>query len=52
MDAPHALFQPIRIPRNVVVHQEMAKLQVDAFTRRLGGDHHLNVALLELLLGV
>ena len=52
VDAPHPLLQPIRIPWNVVVDEEMAELQVDAFARRLGGDHHLHVALLELLLGV
>ena len=51
VDATHPLFEPVRVPRNVIVDQEVAELQVDAFASSLGGDEHLDVAILELLLG-
>ena len=52
MDAAHSLFQAIRVPRDVVVEQDVAALQVDALTGRFGGHQHLDRALAELLLGV
>src|SRR6266704_2857392 len=36
MDSPHPLLQAIWIPWNVVVEQDMAALQVDAFPCRFG----------------
>ena len=50
VDAPHALLQPDGIPRNVVIDHEPAKLQVDAFARRLGRNQYLG-ALAEFPLG-
>ena len=52
VDAAHALLQPVRVPRDVVVEQDVAALQVDAFAGRLGGDQHLDLAVAEPLLGV
>ena len=52
MDAAHALLEPVRVPRDVVIEEDVAALEVDAFAGRLGGDEHLNRALPELLLGV
>ena len=52
MDAAHSLFQAIRIPRDVVVEQDVAALQVDALTGRFGSHQHLDRAVAELLLGV
>ena len=49
VDAAHALFEPIRVPGNVVVEQDVAALQVDALAGRLGGDQHLDGAVAELL---
>ena len=43
MDAPHALLQAVRVPRNVVVDHQRAELQVNALAPRLGGDHHLRL---------
>ena len=36
MDAAHPLFKPVGVPRDVVVEQDMAALEVDAFACRLG----------------
>ena len=52
MDAAHPLLQPVRVPRDVVIEQDVAALEVDAFAGRLGGDQDLNRAVPELLLGV
>ena len=52
VDAPHALLQPVRVPRDVIVEEDVAALEVDAFARRFRGDEHLGRALPELLLGV
>ena len=41
VDAAHALFQAHRVPGDVVVDHHPAELEVDAFTRRLGGHQHL-----------
>ena len=39
VDAPEALFQPVGVPRQVVVHHQMrAALQVHPFPRRVVGD--------------
>ncbi len=38
--AADALLDALRVPRQVVVDDQRAELQVDAFGRRLGGDHH------------
>jgi hypothetical protein len=39
------LPEPLGVPRNVVVDQEVAELQVDAFACRLGSNQHLDVAI-------
>ena len=52
MDSSHPLLQPIRVPRDVVIEQDVAALEVDAFTCRLGRDENLSRALAELLFGV
>ena len=40
VDAAEPLFQPVRVPRQVVVHHEVrATLKVDAFTGGIVGDH-------------
>jgi len=41
MAAADALLDALGIPRQVVVHHEGAKLQVDAFRARFRGDHEL-----------
>ena len=51
VDAAHALFQPHRVPGDVVVDHQPAELEVDALARRLGGHQHLAI-LAELALGV
>ena len=52
MDAAHALFQAVRVPGYVVVEQQVAALEVDAFAGGLGGDQNLDLAFAELLFGV
>ena len=47
VDAAHALLQPVGIPGDVVVEEDVAALEIDTFTRRFGGDEHLDVALPE-----
>ena len=44
VDAAHALLQPVRVPGNVVVEQDVAELEVDALAGRLGGHEDLDVA--------
>ena len=36
VDAAHALFEPRRVPRHVVVHHQPAELEVDAFAGGVG----------------
>ena len=50
VDAAHALLQPDRVPRDVVVNHQPAKLQVDPFAGGFGGDEHLR-GLAEFALG-
>ena len=38
MDAAEALFEAVRIPRQVVVDHQVGVLEVDAFTGGVGGD--------------
>src|SRR5207247_8265892 len=45
VDAPHPLFQPVWIPRDVVVDHEMAKLEVDALASCLSGNQDLGFVL-------
>ncbi len=52
MDAPHPLLQAVRVPRDVVVEEDVADLKVDAFAGGLGGDQDLDRAFAELLLGM
>ena len=43
MAATNALFYPLRIPRQVVVHYQRTELQVDTFGTSLGGDEDLSL---------
>ena len=52
MDAAHALLQPVGVPWNVVVEQDVTALEIDAFAGRLGGHQHLNGPFAKLLLGM
>ena len=52
MNAPHALFQPVRVPGDVVVEEDVAALEVDALSGRLRGHQDLDPAVPELLLRV
>ena len=52
MDAAHALFQPIGIPRDIVVKKDMAALEVDALAGGFCRNENLNRSVLELLLGI
>ena len=52
MNSPHSLLQSIRIPRDVVVEQNVAALEVDTFSCCLGGDENLSCSFAELLFSV
>ena len=52
VDASHPLLQAVRVPRDVVVEEDVADLKVDALAGGLGRDQNLDRALAELLLGV
>ncbi len=41
VDAPHALFEPVGVPGNVVVDHQVTELEVDALACCLGGDADL-----------
>ncbi len=45
MAAPDALLDALRIPGQVVVHDRVAELQVEALRAGLGGDEHLRARL-------
>ena len=48
-DAMHSaepLLDPVRVPREVVVHQQVRPLQVDAFAGGVGGDEDQAVLVL------
>ena len=40
VDATEALFEAVRIPRQVVVHHQVGVLKIDAFTGGIGGDEN------------
>jgi hypothetical protein len=42
VDAPHALFQAVGVPRQVVVDHQAAELEVEALAGGVGGNHHLH----------
>ena len=42
VDAAHPLLQTVRIPGDVVVEQDVAALEVDAFACGLGGHENLD----------
>ena len=42
VDAPEALLQPVRVPRQVVIHHQVRALKVDAFASRVGRQQHLD----------
>ena len=39
MASTYALFHPLRIPRQIVIHDKRTKLKVDTFGCRLGSNH-------------
>jgi hypothetical protein len=39
MRSANSLLDPLRIPRQIVIYDERAKLKVDSFGSRFGGDH-------------
>jgi len=41
MNPPHSLFKPVGIPRNIPVDQQPAKLEVNPFACRIGGNQYL-----------
>ena len=45
VDAPEALLQAVRVPRQVVVHHQMGALQVDAFAGGVRSQQHMAVTL-------
>ena len=45
MDAAHPLFQPRRIPGDVVVHHQVAELEIDPLAGRVGGDQETDALL-------
>jgi hypothetical protein len=51
VDTAHALLQPVRIPGDVIVEQDMAALQIDPFAGRLSCHQDLDRTVFELLLG-
>lgn len=51
MDAPEALFDPIGIPRQVVIHHQVCSLQVESLAGRVGGQKDLAVAVFGEFLG-
>src|SRR5205823_14462862 len=44
MQTAHSLFEASRIPRDVEVDHNPGELQVEAFTRRIGGHHEAHTA--------
>ena len=46
MDASEALFEAVRVPRQVIVDHEMCTLQVDALACRVGGDQDADFLIL------
>ncbi len=52
VDAPHALFESVGVPGDVIVEKDVANLEVDAFTCGLGGHQDLDRPIAELLLGI
>src|SRR5260370_37632930 len=52
MYAPEALFEPTRVPRQVVVHHQMCALEIDTFSSRVRCNQNLYLAILrETFLG-
>ena len=52
MDTAHPLLQPVGVPGNVVVEQDVAELQVDAFAGGFRSHQRLYVAVAELLFNI
>jgi hypothetical protein len=42
VDAAKALFQPVGVPRQVVIDHQVGALEVDALAGRIGGQQHLD----------
>jgi hypothetical protein len=49
VDAAHPLLEPNRVPRQVVVHHQVAELEVDALAGCFGGDADLALLMEQLL---
>ena len=52
VDASHPLLEAVGVPGDVVIEEDVARLEVDPLPRSLGGDQDLDLAVTELLLGV
>jgi hypothetical protein len=52
VDAAHPLFEPVGVPRNVVVDHQRAELEVDALAGRFRGDYDRRLVLEEVPLGL
>src|SRR5262249_11364256 len=52
IDAAHALFETVRVPRDLVVAEDVATLQVNPLAGGLSGDQDLDGTVFELLLGM
>ena len=43
VDAPKALLQPVRVPRQIVIDHQVRPLKIDALARRVGRQQHLHL---------
>ena len=52
VDAAHALFEPVRVPGNIVVEEDVAALEIDPLAGSFRCHQDLDCAVPKLLLGV
>src|SRR5439155_25572767 len=52
MNSSHSLLQPIWVPRDVIVEQNVAALEIDTFSGCFGRDKYLSRSFPELLFSV
>ncbi len=52
MDASHPLLQPVGVPGNIVVKENIANLQVNTFSSRFSSYQYLDGTLTKELLGI
>src|SRR5277367_6319366 len=46
VDASKSLFEPIWIPRQVIIHHQVRSLEINTFARRVRGNQYLSVYVL------